>query len=288
MTNLKNITAEQIIEQLSEAVNEHRLKPGAKLREDEVSEVYQYFGIKQGDVTELNVTNAEEHKYLSWLVADDMIGSKAISSAYIKLLNDGDGITVSTHNINWVTSDMYHGALLTAGIYDADIIIAAPFDVSGTAGLLGIYKAYEDITGTSLDDLAKQAGLQELFVSGNLADFVGSDNATHLITQLKLILDETENMSDEEVKEQIRLIAEQQNIDISGIDLDQIVALTRTLEGLDVSELQEKLTGFAKTFDSVKKTTKGVKTFFESVEEFFAPVGELLNKFGEWVGSLFR
>ena len=40
MTNLKNITAEEIIEQLSEAVNEHRLKPGAKLREDEVSEVF--------------------------------------------------------------------------------------------------------------------------------------------------------------------------------------------------------------------------------------------------------
>ena len=40
MSNLKNITAEEIIEQLSEAVNEHRLKPGAKLREDEVSEVF--------------------------------------------------------------------------------------------------------------------------------------------------------------------------------------------------------------------------------------------------------
>ena len=40
MTNLKNITTEEIIEQLSEAVNEHRLKPGAKLREDEVSEVF--------------------------------------------------------------------------------------------------------------------------------------------------------------------------------------------------------------------------------------------------------
>jgi len=40
MTNLKNISAEEIIDQLSEAVNEHRLKPGAKLREDEVSEVF--------------------------------------------------------------------------------------------------------------------------------------------------------------------------------------------------------------------------------------------------------
>ena len=37
---MKPITAEEITTQLSEAVHEHRLKPGAKLREDEVSEVF--------------------------------------------------------------------------------------------------------------------------------------------------------------------------------------------------------------------------------------------------------
>ena len=40
ITKLKPITAEEITTQLSEAVHEHRLKPGAKLREDEVSEVF--------------------------------------------------------------------------------------------------------------------------------------------------------------------------------------------------------------------------------------------------------
>ena len=36
----KSATAEDITAQLTEAVHEHRLKPGAKLREDEVSEVF--------------------------------------------------------------------------------------------------------------------------------------------------------------------------------------------------------------------------------------------------------
>lgn len=36
----KSATAEHIAAQLSDAVHEHRLKPGAKLREDEVSEIF--------------------------------------------------------------------------------------------------------------------------------------------------------------------------------------------------------------------------------------------------------
>lgn len=40
MIKAKSATAEEITEQLSDAVHEHRLKPGAKLREDEVSDVF--------------------------------------------------------------------------------------------------------------------------------------------------------------------------------------------------------------------------------------------------------
>ena len=90
------------------------------------------------------------------------------------MLGDEAGITVETHNIDWVTGDMYRGALLTAGIYDANIIVAAPFDVSGTAALLGIYKAYEDITGAHrLTALQKRPDYRSFFVAGNLSEFVG-------------------------------------------------------------------------------------------------------------------
>ena len=40
ITKAKSATADDITAQLSDAVHEHRLKPGAKLREDEVSEVF--------------------------------------------------------------------------------------------------------------------------------------------------------------------------------------------------------------------------------------------------------
>lgn len=40
MTDTKPVTADQIAVQLTEAVHEHRLQPGAKLREDELCEIF--------------------------------------------------------------------------------------------------------------------------------------------------------------------------------------------------------------------------------------------------------
>ena len=40
MTESKPVTADQIADQLTEAVHEHRLQPGAKLREDELCEIF--------------------------------------------------------------------------------------------------------------------------------------------------------------------------------------------------------------------------------------------------------
>ena len=39
---------------------------------------------------------------------------------------------------------MYKNALVTAGIEDADIIVAGPKNISGTAALVGVFKAYQE------------------------------------------------------------------------------------------------------------------------------------------------
>ena len=152
---------------------------------------------------------------------------------------------------------------------------------------MGIYKAYEDITGTSLDELSKNAGLEELFVTGSLSEFIGSDNATHIITELKLILDETQNMSDAELDAQIKAIAKAQNIELTDANVAQIRSLARTLEGLDVDALQKRLVQLSQGFDKVKNTTNGIKSFFESVGSFFDPVGNFFDKVSQWFSNLF-
>ena len=120
---------------------------GANLEPQQIEDVYNMFGVRRGDVIELTMTNAEERKYLEGYVDESLIGTRSISCVYVELLPEGSGMSVTTSNITWCTGEMYMSALATAGITDARIIVAAPFEVSGTAALTGIYKAYEDMTG---------------------------------------------------------------------------------------------------------------------------------------------
>ena len=123
---------------------EVRVTIGANLDEAQVVQIYKDFGIERGSVTEITVTNADERAYLEGIAPERKIGSVALSCIYIKTLEEGKGLKISTNHINWCTSEMYMNALITAGITDAEVKVSAPFDVSGTAALTGIYKAYED------------------------------------------------------------------------------------------------------------------------------------------------
>ena len=80
--------------------------------------------------------------------------------------------------------------MVTAGITDANVKIVAPYKVSGTAALTGIYMAYEDITGKKLDEDAKLVGTKELTITAELADEIGSADSTAIVNELKLILDQ--------------------------------------------------------------------------------------------------
>ena len=191
---------------------EARAVIGANLDQEQVAAVYNDFGIERGSVEEIIVTNADEREYLEGLVDDKKIGSVALSCVYITLLEEGAGLSISTNNINWCTEQMYVNALTTAGITDAKVIVSAPFAVSGTAALTGVYKAYEDITGQSLSNLAKSVGAEELILTGQLAEYIGSKEAAALINELKGILDITETMSDSDVKKEIQKLADQYNV----------------------------------------------------------------------------
>ena len=166
-------------------VGESRAVIGANLTEEQINSVYSIFGINRGDTKELTVTNAEERSYLEGFVESSLIGTNSISCVYIEVLAEGEGLQIATQNISWCTQEMFVNALVTAGIYDAKIIVAAPFPVSGTAAMTGIYKAYEDITGEKIDEAAKLMGTQELVITGELAEEIGNYDATEIVTQLK-------------------------------------------------------------------------------------------------------
>ncbi|MEA5059562.1 MAG: DUF1002 domain-containing protein [Candidatus Pelethousia sp.] len=266
---------------LALTAGESRVVIGANLDDAQIAQVYADFGVERGSVPEIIVTNDEERAYLEGLVSDSKIGNVSLSCIYITTQEEGTGLSISSKNINWCSDEMYANALTTAGITDAKVMVTAPFDVSGTAALTGLYRAYEDITGTTLSDLAKSVGAEELVVTGQLAEYIGSDEATVLINELKKILDQTQNMSDDDVRAEIRKLAEQYNVVVTDAQVEQILALCRKLEKLDVDSLKKKLISLTETVEKASKAKQTLSDIGEKVSGFFVSVGQFFsNLFG--------
>ena len=258
-----------------------RVSIGADLSEDQINQVYKNFNINRGDVIELTVTNSDERSYLSSNIDSSMIGTKAISCIYIESKEAGSGLTVSTSNINWCTPETYRNALTTAGITDANVIITAPFDVSGTAALTGIYMAYESITGKKLDSQAKVVGTEELAVTSELANEIGDEDTSSIVNDLKAILDQTKEMSDQELHDTIVDIANDYNQTLSEEDIGKLISLVRSLEKLDTNALMERvksvrdaLSHMSDLQDTAKTFTDRLRNLVSTIVDFFKGLGQ--------------
>lgn len=254
------------------APGEQRITMGADLSDAQRASIYEFFGVERGTIKELTVTNSEERSYLEGLIPDERLGRVALSCVHITVLDAGLGIKVETNNINWCTEQMYINAMITAGIADASVKVSAPYPLSGTAALTGIYKAYEDITGEKLDEDAKAAAAEELITTGELAEFIGSEEATRLINELKKILNNIKSMTDDEVRAEIRRIAAQCNISVTDSQVEQLLTLCRTLQNLDVENLQSRLLGWLDTVDKLSSVSSWFAKIWRSVLEFLTSI----------------
>lgn len=254
---------------------EQRVAVGADLTANQKATVYDYFKIDQGSVNEVQVTNADERTYLESFDASK-IGTRALSSVYIITKGEGEGLDITLYNIDWLTKEIYQNALITSGITDAKVIIAAPVSVSGTAALTGIYKAYEDITGTTLNEDAKQVATEELVTTGELADDIGSEDAAALVNELKRSMDDLENMSDDEVRAEINNMAVNLNIDLTDAQVGQLLQLVRSFQTVDLDYLSGALDSVA---NALGVSDSGSGGFWSSVTGFFSKIGSAISGF---------
>lgn len=240
-----------------------RITIGADNSQAAIDTVYGFFRVDEGDVEELTVTNAEEKKYLAGLVPESKIGDVALSCAYVETRDSG-GIDLESYNINYVTDDMYRAALQTAGITDAKVIVAAARPVSGTGALAGIYKAYEDLTGKTLDEGAKSVAVEELVITGDLQEALGNIS-TDIMSEIKAKLRETKNMSDEQIRQLILDTAKEYDATLTDGQVDQILGLIKKMNELGIDP---------DTFVDLAQAGQGVTGFFETVGDFFKGVGD--------------
>ena len=257
---------------------EARTVVGADLTQSQIDEVYKTFGIARGDVKELTVTNAEERDYLEGIVSESVIGTRSISCIYIKVLAADSGLTVRSSNISWCTNEMYQAAMLTAGITDAEVTVTAPFAVSGTAALTGVYKAYEDITGKTLEMQNKETAAEELVITAELADATDSAAALSIINELKLILDEISGMTDEQLHDEIVRIAASYGYTLTEEEIARIISLCRSMQGLSVDELQSRISSFQDTVEKLSGAVESVSGFGAKVAAFFNSIAEFFAK----------
>lgn len=270
-SGLSSALAEEIAE------GKARVVMGADLDEEQRAQIYRDFSLAEGDIQGLTITNQEERAYLEGIAPEDKIGNLALSCVYIRTLEENSGLTITLHNINWCSENMYRNVLVTAGITDASVMISAPYPVSGTAALTGIYKAYEDVTGEQLDESAKKAAANELFITGALAETIGSTDATLLVNELRGILDQTQNMTDDEVHKEIHSLAKSLGIQVTDSQIEQLVGLCRELEGLDTQQLQEHLESIAGTVDSAQKTNAFFSALEKNIQNFFTNIGTFFS-----------
>lgn len=240
---------------------------GETLTGQERASILEFFGVDE-NVRIVPVTNAEEYEYFGEFVDASLIGSNAISCAYVEKMPKGHGITVEkTDNIHWVTEDMYRNASVTAGVEDAHIIVTAPTRASGTAALTGIIKAFEEVSGEEITEEEKKTASEEIVRTAELGDSIGKEKAEELINNIKVNIINNNITNRVDIENAVIQVAENLNINLTQDQIEQITSLMENISelDLDVEQIKGQLKDIAGKIDRVLEDNVEVRSLLQRV-----------------------
>ena len=279
----QNVYATEVTEQGDDVVIRELDKPerglGADVTAEQLHTVLSYMGIDAADFDQYEVVyvnNEEEHKYLDAYIPSKQIGTKSLSSVLISLTDKGSGVKVSTYNINYCTAGMYKNALATAGIEDANVIVAGPFALSGTAALVGTFEAYEEMTGETLDESVVDAAMDELVTTGELEQSIDGEpeEIESMIADLKSKIASGDLDTPEKIQAAIEEAAKEHNITLSDADKEKIANLLDKLKGLDLNwdSIANQASAWADKLQDSISQNGGLSGIGEAISNFFAKI----------------
>lgn len=251
---------------------------GANLSEAEKDSVKKDLKVaEEAEVEELSVDGNDLIKYIP---GGDR-NARMYSSAKITRQEEGEGLViniVTPDNITQVTADMYATAMLTAGIEDAVVEVAAPKKVTGHSALVGIYKAYE-VSGETLDTERTDTANDELSLATKLSEKAGvdKDEVAKLLTDIKKQIAEQKPATKEDVEKIVNEQLQKLNIQLSDADRQLLIDLMDRISKLDIdfSKLNEQLSDMAsKIKDRLGDIDPG---FWEKVKEFFRNMADSIK-----------
>lgn len=219
---------------------------GANLSEDQKNSMYEYFGTSADQVETIEVTNADEREYMEGIATESQIGTRTYSCSYVEPTDSG-GIQVKVANLTFVTSSMIASTLLTSGMENCNVVAASPIEVSGTGALTGIMMAYETASGEELSEEQKEAAVEELVTTGDLADSVGQEEAADLMNDVKQDVIENGLTEEGEIQDSVQEAADSLSITLTDEQMAQIVSLMQTISQFDydVNALKDTLDNLA-------------------------------------------
>ncbi len=250
------------------------LSLGANLSEEQRNTVLALLGVDPAELSEYDViytTIDEEYQYLGDYLSAETIGKRSLSSVLVVKREQGNGINITTKNISYCTVGMYKNALITAGITDADMIVAGPFPISGTAALVGAMKAYSVMTGEEVSEESMDAAVNELVLTGELAESVGdSQQVEEFIAYLKQQIVEQGLKTEEEIQKAIEDAEKEFEISLSDEDMLRINELLQKISDLDL-DIDALMSQAKDLYDKLAEIGQS-SGFFDKVAEFFQSI----------------
>ena len=286
-----DVTADVIVDENNDKVEIKKsdrpyLALGADLSEEQRNTVLSLMGIDAAGLNNYDVVyvnNSEEHQYLDSYVESSKIGSKSWSSVVIVKRDKGNGLNISTKNITYCTVGMYKNALTTAGITDADIIVAGPKPISGTAALVGIFKAYEEMSGEKVQDNVVDAALNELVVTGQLEDAIdglSNEEVEEFIAYIKSVIAEKGLTDESSINQAIDDACKKYGVTLDDAERQKIVDLLLKITslGIDLNGLVDYASSLYNSFKNGGSTSSGIlSTIGNAIGSIFSVIGNFFK-----------
>ena len=209
---------------------------GADTTPAERQELAQIFGVDASTRTD-TVTTPEMVAALQGTGLPAAPTDRSISSSALTCLNRGDGLTVRTQNITRITAPVYANALVTAGVGDANVGIAAPQanPVTGETALVGVLKAFPQCqAGTQPDQARVRLAYEQVARTVALAGANGDlTRASAVMLQAAQPVITAQATDDASIGAALDSAAGAQGVQVPAAQRADLVSFLRRLGGLD-------------------------------------------------------
>lgn len=270
---LKTVAAEGTIDTsvVDEAWGQPTYVYGGGLSEQQINETADLLEIdSRENVAETAALGEDLQTYLNSGVGST---SSMISSVLVQRSGEDSGVNVNIvtpENITRITEEQYMNAAITAGVEDANIMVAAIRPVTGESALTGVYKAF-DVNGEDLESDRMEVAQEELETTNQISQDLSEEDSAKL------------NQAIAEIKRDLAELKEQVDGLATREDIEQIINEALERHNLESLITQEQIDRLISLFENYQQTSAiDSEQVLEQLNNF---TDDLRDRFGDVVQS---